>query len=108
MDALKVKINKKLQQIENNVKSYLNIHPDNRKSIAFYGKGGEGKTLLMYRLMQQFKEKGYMNIVSSDEKIPISLGMDTRNTKRSNSWVIDTLDENILNDDRFMVFDFTK
>jgi hypothetical protein len=102
------KINKKLQQIENNVKSYLTTPPNNRKSIAFYGKGGEGKSLLIYRLMSDFEEKGYKIIFNEDDKIPISLGMDTRNIKRSNTWVIETLDEHILNDDRFMVFDFTK
>ena len=102
------KMNEKLQQIEKNVKSYLTTPSNNRKSIAFYGKGGEGKSLLIYRLTTDFEEKGYEIIFDEDDKIPISLGMDTRNTKRSNMWVIETLNENILNDDRFMVFDFTK
>jgi len=102
------KINEKLQQIEKNVKSYLTTPSNNRKSIVFYGKGGEGKSLLIYRLMSDFEEKGYKIIVNEDDKIPISLAMDTRNIKRSNTWVIETLNENILNDDRFMVFDFTK
>jgi hypothetical protein len=102
------KMNETLQQIEKNVKAYLTTPPNNRKSIAFYGKGGEGKSLLIYRLMPYFKEKGYTIIVGEDNEIPISLGMDTRNIKRSNTWVIETLDEHILNDDRFMVFDFTK
>ena len=43
-------MNEKLQKIERDVKSYLTKSPNNRKSIAFYGKGGEGKSLLINRL----------------------------------------------------------
>ena len=103
-------INEKLQKIKNDVIAYLTTHPDERKSIAFYGKGGEGKTLLFYILESQFKENGYSfyNYIDDENDIPISLGMDTRQIKRSNKWVLETCDESIFNDDRFMVFDFTK
>ena len=96
----------KCMQIENNVISYLNTPSDNKKSIAFYGTGGEGKSTLKNRLMPYFKEHGYINFISGE--IPISLGIDTRNIKRSNTWVVDTYDDDILHDERFIVFDFTK
>jgi hypothetical protein len=105
-----IEINQKLQKIKNEVIAYLNTHPDERKSIAFYGKGGEGKTLLFYILESQFKENGYKlyDYIDEDNDNPISLGMDTRRRKRSNKWVLETCNESILKDDRFIVFDFTK
>ena len=49
---------------------------------------------------------GYTNFVSGE--IPSCLGMDTRSTKRSNTWVVETCDDAIFSDERFMVFDFTE
>ena len=95
----------KCMQIENDIITYLNTHLDNNKSIALYGNGGEGKTLLLQRIMPYFEERGYTNFRYGE--IPVSLGIDTRTTKRSNTWVIETCDKNIFNDDRFMTFDFS-
>jgi GTPase SAR1 family protein len=92
-------------QIENDIITYLNTHLDNNKSIALYGKGGVGKTSLLQRIMPYFEERGYTNFKC--EEIPVSLGMDTRNAKRSNTWVIETRDENIFNDERFVTFDLS-
>jgi hypothetical protein len=93
------------KQVENQVLKYLKDKPENRKSIAFYGKGGMGKTHLKYKLMPQLKDAGYTNFYSEDEyDLPYSLGADTRNVKRRNTWVVCTRNEDILKDDRFMVF----
>lgn len=96
----------KCMRIENDVITYLNTHVDDNKSIAFYGMGGEGKSVMRNRLMPYFEEHGYTNFVSGE--IPSCLGMDTRSTTRSNTWVVETCDDAIFSDERFMVFDFTE
>ena len=59
----------------------------------------------MNKLMDKFVDNGYKNF---SHEIPKTLGMDTRKIKRSNTWVISTNDDCVLNDERFKVFDFTK
>ena len=95
-------------RIRENVINYLknnSNNPSDLKSICFYGVGGEGKSMMVNNLRDLLIENGYCNFTN---EIPVSLGVDTRDKIRSNTWVIDTCESSVLDDDRFVVFDFTK
>ena len=92
------------EQIRDEVRHYLDQPEQKRKSILFYGKGGEGKTYLMDELKDEMCDAGYMKFYKGG--VPKSTGMITR-SKWSNNWVVSSVKPKDKFDVRFKVWDFT-
>ena len=92
------------EQIRDEVRHYLDQSEQKRKSILFYGQGGEGKTYLMDELKEEMCDAGYTKFHKNG--LPKHVGVTTR-SKWGNNCVVSSVHPQDKLNARFKIWDFT-
>ena len=94
------------ERIRDEVRHYLDLSDDDRKSILFYGNGGEGKTYLISELYDEMRDAGYSNFMTSSKGL--ANGRMLTRSQANNTMVVSSVNPMDKYDVRFKVFDFTE
>jgi len=91
-------------RIRNEVRQYLDEQVQERKSILFYGRGGEGKSYLIQELSDELRDAGYVKFLH--DGVPQHTGATTRSQKLRHL-VVSSVQPSDKTDPRFIVWDFS-
>ena len=94
-------------RIRDEVRHYIDQSCEGRKSILFYGNGGEGKSYLVNELYDEMRDAGYKKFFTTENNEMPHDRMITR-SQRSDSMVVTSVNPLDKCDSRFKVFDFTQ